>query len=102
MSVAQIRSHFEDLMDIGEVNPERAVILLLSLQSSQFIEVRPNKLWGLIDTEIKIISPLCKQLIAILKKYHAPLPFKDLKEHLYKTKWYSSLSDKSISLFSII
>ena len=96
MSLAQIGSHITDLMEIGEVHLSGAITLLLSLEPSQFVEIQPNKRWGLVDSPLDIINPTCKELINILNQYHAPLYYSDLEDHLYKTLWYLEFSDKEL------
>jgi len=96
MSLAQIGTHIMDLLEVGEVHLDGAITLLLSLEPSQFVEVQANKRWGLIDSPLDIINPTSKELINILKKYHAPLSYKDLEEHLFKTKWYQEFPDKKL------
>jgi DNA-directed RNA polymerase delta subunit len=96
MSVAQIGAHMEELMEIGEVNLFAAITLLLSLEPNQFVEIQPNKRWGLIDTPIDLIGPASQELVKILKKYHAPLSFQDLEKQLYKTQWYSEVQNKEL------
>ncbi len=96
MSMDQIGAHISNLMEIGEVHLDGAITLLLSLEPDQFIEIQPNKRWGLIDTPIDLISSTSKEVINILKKYYAPLSYKDIEEQLRKTPWYLKLQNKEL------
>lgn len=89
MSIAQIREPIMDLTEVGEVDLDSTISLLLSLRPEQFVEVQKNKRWGLKGVPLDLVKPISKQLIKILKAVQAPIPQSDLIEHLSQSKLYS-------------
>jgi DNA-directed RNA polymerase alpha subunit/DNA-directed RNA polymerase delta subunit len=94
MSAAQIGDHIAELVGIGEIDLDAAVILLLSLKPNPFVEITRRRQWGLEDTPRGLILPVTWELIKILQAVYAPLPQKDLIDRLTHTEWYAQLENK--------
>lgn len=94
MTVAQSSEYIEDLMDIGEIDIDGAVSLLLSLKPDHFAEMKKNKRWRLKDVSRHHVVSVSHQLGKILQAVHAPLPQPDLVERLTQTEWYAQYGDK--------
>ncbi len=89
MSLAQIGECVAELTEIGEIDLDSVVSLLLSLQPDQFVQVKKNKRWGLKEAPLNLVQPVSKQLVQILQAVSAPLPQVDLIERLIQSKLYS-------------
>lgn len=82
MTVLQLQKPVADLTGVGEIDLDGAILLLLSLRPSQFIQLDKGKRWGLKDAPLNLIGPLSGQLIESLDKVHGPLSLTSLIEQL--------------------
>lgn len=94
MSVTQIGEHITDLMDVGEVDQDGAVSLLLSLEPDHFVEIQKRKRWGLKGAPLNLVKPITQEIVKILQAVHAPLPQTGLMDRLTQKEWYAQLEDK--------
>jgi DNA-directed RNA polymerase delta subunit len=94
MSLTQIGEYIDDILEIGEIDLDGSVLLLLSLARDPFVELQRKKRWGLKDTPQHLVKPATRELLAILQAVHAPLPQAVLVDRLTETEWYAELGDK--------
>lgn len=81
MSTTQIREPIISVTDVGEVDLDNAILLLLSLKPDQFVQMS-KKCWGLKGAPLNLVEPVTKRLIKILQAASAPLAQTDLITHL--------------------
>lgn len=85
MSIAQIREPITDLIEVGEIDPDSTILLLLSLKLDQFVEIQ-KKRWGLKDISLHLVKPITEQLIRILRAASVSLNQEDLIKRLIQSE----------------
>jgi RNA polymerase sigma factor (sigma-70 family) len=95
----QISETVSEAIDIGAVDPQGVVRLLLSIHD-EFAEIKKERAWGLTDLPLESVAKINRYAVDLLAAERAPLTKDELLARLKVMPWYqehaSQLSDAFI------
>lgn len=83
----QISEAVAEAMDIGEIDPQGVVRLLLSIYN-EFAEIKRERAWGLADLPLESVARINRYAVELLAAERAPLTKDELLARLKGLSWY--------------